>query len=57
MSQSNLMNRYDASTRVEKLPVAWRTAYQAAEWGFGALGVLFAILYVVAKLNKKKEEN
>lgn len=57
MSQSNLMNRYDASTRVEKLPVAWRTAYQAAEWGFGVLGVLFAALYVVAKLNKKKEEN
>ena len=57
MSQSNLMNRYDASTRVEKLPVVWRTAYQAAEWGFGALGVLFAALYVIAKLNKKKEEN
>ena len=56
MSQSNLMNRYDASTRVVKLPVFWRTAYQAAEWGFGALGTLFLILYVVAKL-KKKEEN
>ena len=56
MSQSNLMNRYDASTRVEKLPVVWRTAYQTAEWGFGALCVLFAALYVVAKLNKKKEE-
>ena len=54
MSQSNLMNRYDASTRVVKLPVFWRTAYQAAEWAFGALGVLFAVLYVVAKLKKKE---
>lgn len=54
MSQSNLMNRYDASTRVVKLPVFWRTAYQAAEWGFGALMVLFAVLYVVAKLKKKE---
>ncbi len=54
MSQSNLMNRYDASTRVVKLPVFWRTAYQAAEWTFGALGVLFAVLYVVAKLKKKE---
>ena len=57
MSQSNLMNRYDASTRVEKLPVAWRTAYQVAEWGFGILCALFAVLYVVSKLNQKKEEN
>ncbi len=54
MSQSNLMNRYDASTRVVKLPVFWRTAYQAAEWGFGALMVLFAVLYIVAKLKKKE---
>ena len=56
MSQSNLMNRYDASTRVVKLPVFWRTAYQTAEWGFGALAALFFILYVVAKLKKKEEK-
>ena len=56
MSQSNLMNRYDASTRVVKLPVFWRTAYQTAEWGSGALAALFFILYVVAKLKKKEEK-
>ena len=54
MSQSNLMNRYDASTRVVKLPVFWRTAYQTAEYGFGALMVCSAVLYLVAKLRKKE---
>ena len=56
MSQSNLMNRYDASTRVVKLPVVWRTAYQAAEYAFGALMVCSAVLYLVAKLRKKEEK-
>ena len=54
MSQSNLMNRYDPSTRVVKVPVVWRTAYQAAEYTTGALMCLFAVLYVVAKLRKKE---
>ncbi|MBR0179926.1 MAG: hypothetical protein IJQ03_05755, partial [Firmicutes bacterium] len=56
MSQSNLMNRYDPSTRVVKLPVVWRTAYQTAEYGFGALMVCSAVLYLVAKLRKKEEK-
>ena len=54
MSQSNLMNRYDPSTRVVKVPVMWRTAYQAAEYTTGALMCLFALLYIVAKLRKKE---
>ena len=54
MSQSNLMNRYDPSTRVVKLPVSWRTAYQTAEYAFGALMVCSAVLYLVAKLRKKE---
>ena len=56
MSQSNLMNRYDASTRVVKLPVFWRTAYQTAEYAFGALMICSAALYLVAKLRKKEEK-
>ena len=54
MSQSNLMNRYDASTRVVKLPVIWRTAYQAAEYGSAALMACFAVLYLLAKLRNKE---
>ena len=56
MSQSNLMNRYDASTRVVKLPVFWRVAYQAAEWTSGILMVGFAALYVIAKMKKKEDK-
>lgn len=56
MSQSNLMNRYDASTRVVKLPVFWRTAYQATEWVSGILMVGFAALYVIAKMKKKEDK-
>ena len=56
MSQSNLMNRYDPTTRVVKLPVVWRTAYQTAEYAFGALMVCSAVLYLVAKLRKKEEK-
>ena len=54
MSQSNLMNRYDASTRVVKLPVIWRTAYQAVEYGSAALMACFAVLYLLAKLRNKE---
>ncbi len=56
MSQSNLMNRYDASTRVEKLPVFWRTAYQSAEIGSAVLMAGFAILYLIAKTKKREEK-
>lgn len=54
MSQSNLMNRYDASTHVVKLPVFWRTAYQTVEYASGALLACFAVLYLVSKLRKKE---
>ena len=53
MSQSNLMNRYDPTTQVVKVPVFWRTAYQAAMYGSLALMVLFILLYLVAKLRKR----
>ncbi|MBQ1490333.1 MAG: fibronectin type III-like domain-contianing protein, partial [Blautia sp.] len=53
MSQSNLMNRYDETTRVVKVPVFWRTAYQAAKIGSGALLALFFIFYLVAKFRKE----
>lgn len=55
MSQSNLMNRYDASTRIVKLPVFWRTTYKAVQICTGILLLLFAVLYVMA-VTKKKEE-
>ncbi|MBO7365037.1 MAG: glycoside hydrolase family 3 C-terminal domain-containing protein [Lachnospiraceae bacterium] len=54
MSQSNLMNRYDATTHVVKLPVFWRTAYQAAEIGFGVLFALFTVLAVISRLKNKE---
>jgi beta-glucosidase len=54
MSQSNLMNRYDASTHVVKLPVFWRTAYQNVEAASGAMMAAFAFLYLVNKLRKKE---
>ncbi len=56
MSQSNLMNRYDSSTRVVKLPTSWRTAYQAAEIVTGVLLAGFTVLYLIAKFRKKEEK-
>lgn len=53
MSQSHLMNRYDATTRVVKLPTWWRTSYQAAEIVSGVLMVGCIALFVISK---KKEE-
>jgi len=50
------MNRYDSTTHVEKLPVAWRTAYQAAEIGFGVLMAVSAVMYVLAKVKTSKKE-
>ena len=54
MSQSNLMNRYNETTKLVKQPVFWRTAYQAAKIASVALMVIFILLYLVAWLKGKK---
>ncbi|MGX8698635.1 MAG: glycoside hydrolase family 3 N-terminal domain-containing protein, partial [bacterium] len=56
MSQSNLMNRYDESTRVEKQQVFWRTAYQGVQICSGVLLAASLVLYVVAKMKKKEDK-
>lgn len=54
MSQSNLMNRYNSTTRIVETSTWWRTAYKSAIGVFGALTVLFAVLYVLD--TRKKSE-
>lgn len=54
MSQSNLMNRYNSTTRIEQAATWWRTAYKSAIGAFGILTLLFVVLYVL-DLRKKSE--
>ena len=57
MSQSHLMNRYNETTRNEKIMVPWRLAYTVAEWVSAGLLVVSAALYIGVRLLNRKEEN
>lgn len=54
MSQSNLMNRYNSTTHIEKTMTWWRAAYYGAIGVSATLTVACFALYVVA--NKRKKE-
>ncbi len=52
---SHLMNRYNSTTRIEKAPTWWRTAYTSAIAVSGILTVGCAVMYVVSGKRNKKE--
>lgn len=56
MSQSNLMNRYNSTTRIEQTNTWWRTAYKALIGVSGVLMVVSAGLYVVGGRKRKESE-
>lgn len=55
-SVSNLMNRYNATTRVESQMTWWRAAYYAAAGVSAVVMVGSAAMYVLSFKDKKKEE-
>ena len=55
-SVSNLMNRYNATTRVESRMTWWRAAYYAAAGVSAVVMVGSAAMYVLSFKDKKKEE-
>lgn len=55
-SVSNLMNRYNATTRVESQMTWWRAAYYAAAGISAVVMVGSAAMYVLSSKDKKKEE-
>lgn len=55
-SVSNLMNRYNATTRVESQMTWWRAAYYAAAGVSALVMVGSAAMYVLSFKDKKKEE-
>ncbi|MGL5436409.1 MAG: glycoside hydrolase family 3 N-terminal domain-containing protein [Lachnospiraceae bacterium] len=54
-SQSNLMNRYNSTTRIEQNMTWWRMTYMAAIAAFGILLTANGILYVAASKHKERE--
>lgn len=55
-SVSHLMNRYNATTRVESQMTWWRAAYYAAAGISAVVMVGSAAMYVLSSKDKKKEE-
>lgn len=55
LSRSNLMNRYNATTRIEQNLTWWRLLYRGLIGGSGALMVLFAVLYIVQGRKEQKK--
>lgn len=54
-SVSHLMNRYNASTHIEKKMTWWRTAYYSLAGVSGAVLLLSAAMYVLSVRGKKEE--
>ncbi len=54
MSRSNLMNRYNSTTRIEQNMTWWRALYMGIEAGSGILTVLFAVLFIL--MGRKAKE-
>lgn len=54
-SQSNLMNRYNSTTRIEQTATWWRTAYISLMAVSGVLALGSAALYVVSVKRKESE--
>ena len=48
LTESNLMNRYNSTTRIESRMTWWRAAYYSLAAVSGILMVLFAALYVIS---------
>lgn len=57
MSQSNLMNRYNSSTRIAQQMTWWRMIYMAVGGVSAALTIGFFALYVLSAKRKEGEEN
>lgn len=55
MSQSNLMNRYNSTTRIVQTMTWWRGAYMGVIGVCGTLTLAFAVLFVLSKKRKEKE--
>ncbi len=55
LSRSNLMNRYNSSTRTVKQMTWWRATYYGAIAGTGLLTLIFLLLYLLSiKMNNKE---
>ncbi|HHV60429.1 MAG TPA: beta-glucosidase [Clostridiaceae bacterium] len=55
LSRSNLMNRYNSSTRIVKQMTWWRSAYYGAIIGTGAFTLIFLLLYLLSLKKNIKE--
>ena len=54
-TESNLMNRYNATTRVEKQMTWWRATYYGIAGVSGVLMVVGAAMYVMSSKGKEEE--
>lgn len=55
MSQSNLMNRYNSTTRIVQTMTWWRGAYMGLIGVCGTMTLVFGVLFVLSKKRKEKE--
>jgi beta-glucosidase len=55
LSRSNLMNRYNSSTRNVKQMTWWRSTYYGAIAGTGLLTLIFLFLYLLSVKKNNKE--
>ena len=56
LANSAAMNGVNSTTHTVQVNTWWRTSYKAGIYGFGAVTVLCAALYVFSVTQKKKEE-
>lgn len=55
LSQSNLMNRYNSTTRIVQTMTWWRGIYMGAIGVSGLLTLICAVLYVVSRKRRERE--